>query len=504
MPADAKNPEIGSKEKSSKQFGIDFSQIAFGTLISQIILVFLTPIITRIYDPAMYGIASTFIAVTNIFLVICCFRYEQAIMLPEDNRDAVSLFFACVLILSIFSIVLIPICLIFGDLITSLLHLSELQSYLFLLPIVLFVGGLSLLLKFWNLRKKRFGIQATTQVVQYVVYPGCQIGLGVSGFTTAGSLILSDLFAKISCVGVYLYRLVRDDAKMFSCGISLNHIWSQLLKYKKFPLINTWAELLYCLSWQLPVLLLSAFFSSDIAGQYSLAYRTLLLPLSLVGSSIGMVLFQRASVAVHNGTLGPLVEDIVVLIFTISALPLLVIGILGPDIFSIIFSSQWELAGTFVQILSIWMIIWFVASPLMNLINVLGIQGFGLKYNLVSVIVRSLALVLGILLGDVYIALLLFMLFGLVLDGYVSYVLVSKSGCPIRNIFRRVLSPCLVSLAISLMIIVVHLISGVMSGYGAVTAYISVGLAIVFCAGYVVYLFRKNKVVRDYLRIWKK
>lgn len=500
MLRNAKNTESSYKEEA-REFGLDLSKIASGTLISQIILVLLTPIITRLYDPSVYGIASVLIAITNILLVVCCFRYEQAIILPQDNRDASSLLLGCFLLLSIFSILLVPFIVFFGEAITTFLHLSDILPYLFLLPIVIFVGGLFLSMKFWNLRKRRFGTQATTQVIQYTFYPGFQIGFGISGFASVGSLILSDVIAKLPCIFVYAYQMFKDDLKILSSGLSFKNIRLQFVKYKKLPLLNTWAQLLYLLSWQLPILLLSAFFSSEIAGQYSLAYRTLLLPLSLIGGTIGQVLFQRASIAVHNNSLSPLVEDIVAIIMIVSILPLLLLGILGEDIFSIIFSSKWALAGTFVQVLSVWMIVWFVASPLMNLINILGIQGFGLRYNFISVVVRTVALLLGFLSGNVYFAVALFMLVSLVLDSYIDYMLISKSGCSSSKIFHLVAKPVSISLGLVALVFVIYHVSRMLySGWEA--TYGIIGFAMICGIGYFVYLFRQNKLVQMYLKAW--
>ena len=491
----------GDVKINAKKFGLDLSKIASGTFISQIILVVLTTVITRIYDPAVYGIASTFAAITNILLVVCCLRYEQAVMLPESDQDSGNLLAGCVIILSVFSIVLIPIILLFGDVLLGFFNLTTLSPYLILIPAIIFVGGIFLSLKFWNLRKKRFGTQATTQVLQYVVYPGSQIGLGLSGFATAGSIIISDIIAKIPCICVYFIQFIKDDCKKILSGLSPKQIKAQLIKYKKFPLFNTWSELLYCLSWQLPVLLLASFFSDAVAGQYSLAYRSLLLPLSLIGGSIGQVLFQRAAVAVHNNTLPELVEEIVSLIITISFLPMLMMAILGADIFSVIFGEQWGLAGLLVQILSIWMIVWFIASPLMNLINVLGIQGFGLKYNILSVVARGGALIIGGLSGNVYVALILFTAISFILDSYIGYSLISKSGSSIRKITGLIVKPCVVSISIFLILFVVYIIINSLFT-GLLASILSIGVAGLLGLLYVIYLFKRNPLVCSYLKIW--
>ena len=203
----------------------------------------------------------------------------------------------------------------------------------------------------------------------------------------------------------------------------------------------------------------------------------------------------------HNNRLSNLVEDIVAIIIMVSFLPLLFLGILGEDVFSIIFGSKWALAGTFVQILSVWMVIWFVASPLMNLINILGIQGFGLKYNLISAVVRTVALLVGFLSGNVYFAVVLFMLVSLILDSYINYMLISKSGSSGFRIFHLVAKPLFVSLGIVALVFVAHCVSKALcSGWGATPRFYRVCNSL--WDWLFIHLFRQNDLVQTYLKVW--
>ena len=106
-------------------------------------------------------------------------------MLPKDDRDAGSLLLACFLLVSIFSILLVPVIVFFGGTITTFLHLSDILPYLYLLPIVIFSGGIFLSMRLWNLRKKQFGTQATTQVVQYTLFRYSN-GFRVSALSSLG------------------------------------------------------------------------------------------------------------------------------------------------------------------------------------------------------------------------------------------------------------------------------------------------------------------------------
>ena len=68
-------------------------------------------------------------------------------------------------------------------------------------------------------------------------------------------------------------------------------------RYRKFSLIDTWSNLMNEVSWQLPVLMLSVFFSPVIAGLYSLGFQMIQMPMSFIGNSIRQVFLQRSAVA---------------------------------------------------------------------------------------------------------------------------------------------------------------------------------------------------------------
>ena len=201
-------------------------------------------------------------------------------------------------------------------------------------------------------------------------------------------------------------------------------------RYRKFPLYGSWSALLYSISWQLPNFLLSVFFSSAVVGYYALGTRLLRMPMSLIGSAIAQVFFQRAAEAQAEGRLAIVVESAFRRLVTMGMFPLLLLTIIGTDVFVVVFGQTWAEAGAYAQILSVWTFFWFISSPLSTLYSVLEKQESGLVLNSIIFATRFLSLLIGGVLGNPRLALLLFSASGTLVYGYLSLAITSASGVP--------------------------------------------------------------------------
>jgi len=172
-------------------------------------------------------------------------------------------------------------------------------------------------------------------------------------------------------------------------------IFSLAKRYSEFPKIVTLTGVLNTTSSQAPIIILTSLFNLKIVGFYSFTERILALPISLIGASIGQVFFQEMSKK-------RLLEERVKLL-KITLQKLLKIGspifafiiIFGEDIFSFIFGNEWIVAGEYAQILSLWLFLVFLVSPLTQVYNILEKQRLFLKLNFLGFILRISALLIG-------------------------------------------------------------------------------------------------------------
>jgi O-antigen/teichoic acid export membrane protein len=157
------------------------------------------------------------------------------------------------------------------------------------------------------------------------------------------------------------------------------------------------------------------------------------MPMSLIGSAIAQVFFQRAAEAKAEGTLADVVEPAFRRLVMLGMFPLLLLTIVGQDLFVVVLGEDWAEAGLYAQILSVWMFFWFISSPLSTLYSVLEMQESGLALNAAIFATRLLSLVIGGMVGSARLALLLFGASGALLYGYLSLKITTASGVPWRS-----------------------------------------------------------------------
>lgn len=409
-------------------FATDVLKLVTGTTLAQIIVVLTSPLLTRLYGPEAFGFYALFASITGILGVIACMRYELAIMLPKTDEEAANLLGLCLLCVAVVSGLTIPALYFGGDALLSLLRAPELAPYLILVPPFVFINGVFLALNYWNSRTRHFGRLSVARVTSSLATTGTQLGAGFAGHATGGSLIGANLVGLSVSTGVLGGQIWRDDHVLLRKSISFREMLEGLKRYKKFPLFDSTSALLNAVSWQIPVFLLATFFSPVIVGFYALGFRVLQLPMNLIGSAIAQVFFQRAAEAHKSGDLAPLVRNIVDLLLKVVMFPMVMLAVVGPDLFIVVFGEGWGEAGIYIQILSVWAIFWFLYSAMSTIYVVLEKQRFGLRFNIVNLSTRFLSLLIGGIAGNVFLALALFSLSGAVTYGIFCLVLFDMAG----------------------------------------------------------------------------
>jgi O-antigen/teichoic acid export membrane protein len=138
--------------------------------------------------------------------------------------------------------------------------------------------------------------------------------------------------------------------------------------------------------------MLGYFFNTAVVGYYALGQKMLSLPMNVVGNSIAQVFFPRAADASREGNLNQLVMNTFDKLLNLGLVPILLISLVAPDLFSFIFGSKWLVAGQYVRWLSPWFLFVFITSPISTLYDVLGRQRDGLIFNTLLLISRVLVL----------------------------------------------------------------------------------------------------------------
>lgn len=442
---------------NKKSFALDVLTLSGGATLAQILTILSVPVLTRLYQPENFGVWALYSSITSIISVIICLRYEYSIMLPESDEDAVNLLGVSFLAIGVITSLTLVIIWSFKELIINVLNSPQIGNYLWLVPPFVLVNGIFLALNSWNSRTKLFKRLSISRVSSSVSTIATQIIIGILYKKSPSGLITGSLSGQSVATFMLAGQIWRDDRSLIRKSLNWKKMYEVLKRYRKFPLVDSFSALMNSISWQLPAFLLAAFFSPAIVGFYSIGFRLLQMPMSLIGSSISQVFFQRASRAASSGNLSVLAENVFKILVIIGMFPILVLTIVGSDVFTVVFGKAWAEAGIYTQILGFWAFVWFISSPLTGIYLVVEEYDFGFLYNFINLATRFLSLIIGGFLGSARTALILFSISGIVVYGYMCLKMMSYSGVKISRTLKIVFSNFILFIPAGIILVVLEI-----------------------------------------------
>ncbi len=384
------------------QFARGVGVLAGGTAGAQLLTVLAAPLLTRLYSPEDFGLLAVYASLLALVSVVASLRYELAIPLPEDDGEAANIAALSLLLIAGTTVVWVLATIFFGKQLAQALGVPALAAYLWLLPVGVLLGGLYTVFNYWSIRTKRFSTIAGTKLRQSLVTTAIQL----AAFKLGG---VAMLLGQVAGQSVGTLGLAQPALRLPAFReISWQGMRRAASRYRRFPIFSTWEGLSNTAGLQLPPLMFAALFSPVAAGLYTLANRVLRLPMALIGQAIGQVFFANAAEAHRTGRLGPLVAGLHAKLAHIGIPPVLLLMLLGPELFAFVFGADWQQAGEFARWMAPWLYLVFVSSPLSTLFAVVEKQKQGLVFQLILLLSRVVAILIGASLRDLQLTVILF------------------------------------------------------------------------------------------------
>lgn len=415
-----------------KYLRTDFSKNVFrlmtGTTISQMIPFLVMPVLSRLFTPEEFGLYAFYFSLVTFLVVISTGRYELAIPLPKHHAEAWQILLLSFLILIGFSFLILILIVLFNTHFVALLNRPQLGSWLYLLPLFIFLTGSYNILTLWLHRMKAFGASANSKVhlSLWENLVTLLMGLRKNGISFNNiNEKLSTLFTKSNVIislngigfgglligrlvgllasGVYFFFKIKKHKPIDNTSIDFPTIKRLAREYRDFPRIN----MPHAVSDELKNSGLSFtvlyFFMDRVLGIYNQTYRLLRAPLSIIGSAFGHVFFQEvAELNYSNKPISGLIFRTLKKLFFI-ALPLFtVIFLFSPWFFTLFLGEKWSDVGVYAQYMTPWLFVNFIFSPVSQVALVIGKQFAFWMVNLFSsILVFASMIVAGLIFKDI-------------------------------------------------------------------------------------------------------
>ena len=351
-----------------------------GSTIAQCIPIVTTPILTRLYTPEEFGVLALFVAITATLGSVITGRYELAIMLPDNDEDAINVAaLALAVTLALSFIIAIPI-IIFNQRVGILLNNEAISTWLFFSPLVIFFIGFFNVLTYLNTRKKNYHDMARASIYKSVALSLAQIVLGFLKSGASGLIIGQIISHFIS--NFQLSKKIQDHYQFNA--INSHKMRSNARRYIDFPKFSVWGVLANSLAFHLNNIFISLFYNLTILGFFSMTQRILSMPTSVIGNSVGQVYFEvakreRQQTGVCINSFLDVAKKLVILVL-VGFLP---VFFLLPNVFEIFLGNSWRIAGEYSQIILPLIACQFVCSTLSNTTNIFEKQKLALLFQMV-------------------------------------------------------------------------------------------------------------------------
>ena len=373
-------------------------KLVSGSVASQILGILLVPLVTRIYSPDDMGVFQLFVAVSGILVIFSTFSYQFAIMLPKTEEDSANIFILSSILVTFISLLIAVAVIIFPEdieyIIEYIFHTPGSSKYLIYLPVIVFFNGLFFVQNYWLSRKLRFGVIAGSRVLNTLSTKVLQL---IPFWSVSPLGLIAGYALGYGLADLVMLKGVREDLKVFR-KVSVKKIKEMAIEYKNFPLFSSWSMLANTISPQVPTFLLAYFYSTSVVGYFSLANQVVNMPMGLIGTAIQQVFFQKISEVKNgneNGDMKTIVSEVYKKLILMGIFPMILLLILGEEIFTFAFGKSWYISGTYVKILVPWIFLVFLASPISTLYSVFEKQKVWFTYSMALLISRFVALAIG-------------------------------------------------------------------------------------------------------------
>ncbi len=367
--------------------------LSLGTLIGQAILVGVTPLLSRIYTPSDFAVLGLLVTFFGVLGIISSLRYELLFPLAKTQQD-----FNRYLILNLAAVGVLGSLLSMGLLVGghALLRpfgMELLAPYIWLLIPAFFIISLYNVFNLALTCIDEIKLVSGTKVSQAANSVTVQLVLGV---LVAGPLGLLLGFVVSQASGVNLFmRHLAGRIKSGWQATSAGQLWSDAKLHWQFPLYSTPSGVLSRMAAHIPLPLIAAYYGAEVAGFYVLGQRLLAMPMVLVGRSVAQVFvseFGRRRVK-GDRKLHIFFVKISAMLLALGAPFMLVLMLLGPWAFSLVFGSQWEEAGYYARLLAPMFVAQFAIAPLAQALNLSNRQLMQLVWDVFRLVVTSAAVI---------------------------------------------------------------------------------------------------------------
>lgn len=334
-----------------------------GTALAQILPMAIYPALGRLYDPIDFAVLASLTSFVSILNSFFSGKYENAIFLAKDDKEAASLFSLSLILTLAFSFISFILLHLFKGGFENYLGLSKLPYWI--LISLLSASFINVFNSYneWCVRKEYFKRLSANKVANSLGISLGKLGFGFTPFTNVG-LVIGDLIGRLLSAILCISRLLYFDISKFK-GVKFKDVTEVAIKYIEFPKFNMPAQLLNTIGVAFPVFILNNYYQPNQVGLYAMTMSILNLPINVVSLSIRDVFRKKANdIYIRQQEYSHFFKKSLSLLSIFSVVSGIILVPFLPGIFGVVLGDKWIESGVYAQYLSPMIVLDFIAISL--------------------------------------------------------------------------------------------------------------------------------------------
>ena len=344
----------------------------------------LSPVISRLFSPADFGIYAVYSALLGIIGVAATGKFELAIPLEGSRAGASAVTIVSFALLLSVCVGLLLIAGFFSSDVLLVLNIVELSDYALAIPVGVLALGSFQIATYVSIREQRFSGLALSRFANGSCLAAIHTILGFFSLGSIGLIIgqiASHLVSLLVISGPTL-RLISD--KRQTCA----RILAVGRRYSNFPRYSAPAGALNAATVRAPAALLTMLFGAAVGGAFLFCQTVLAAPTMVFGRAIGQV--YLSSVAIRRRERKADISGFFIRttfrLAIIAVVPAIFIAVFGPRVFVFVFGESWSLAGQMSRLLALAVFAEFIIVPIGQTLEMLERQSVQLLWDLMRFI----------------------------------------------------------------------------------------------------------------------
>ena len=344
---------------------------------SQVVVLLMTPVLTRMLGPASFGGLALFSSVYAVLAGVLTMKYEQSILLPKDDETANALTALTVQLSIGLSVIVMA-----G--MTLAWAVGRLPVYWLCLPLCTALAAVYASIQQWGARLRDYRAYSSSLVLGSVVNSGLSLAYALVFGDSPGDLIIGFSCGLVASVGFALAR--QRNGLRYVCKLGraqLSRFVVLARQYREFPLHVLPTSLAVGAASYGPPLVLGAAYSLSTTGYYAIASKFVLLPSVLLGAAISEAFRAEFMARMRDQrALAGFARSLLVKI-SFAAIPTcLLMAFLAPWAFGLVFGTKYAYSGVLVRYVVLGALGMLIAQPFQCVFIGLRRSGVGLVMQL--------------------------------------------------------------------------------------------------------------------------